>query len=294
VSDLVGRSVEPGVGAREVTAGDTARPSSTSGGESSSPPAPRSGGGWGPHVLRVLLFAAILGIWQLADERWLPDYLISSPTRVAETLWQFGTGVQPGLWTDIKVTGEELVLGYLLGVVGGLAVGLLLGYWRTLAAIFNPLITAINGIPKIALAPLFLIWFGIGVESKIAIASMTVFFVMFYNSYMGVMNMPMNLVDVLRVMGASRYTIIRKVTLPQIGVPVLSGMKSSVPFAMIGVIVGEFIASQDGIGYLINTATQNFDSATVFAGIIVLMLMIAVGMALVGLLERRVLRWQRD
>jgi NitT/TauT family transport system permease protein len=95
-------------------------------------------------------------------------------------------------------------------------------------------------------------------------------------------------------MGANRSTIIRKVTLPQISIPVLSGMKSSVPFAMIGVIVGEFIASQNGVGYLINTATQNFDSATVFAGIIVLMLMIAVGMGLVGVLERRVLRWQRD
>jgi len=272
----------------------TAAPAAaTSGGESPSPPATRSGGGWGTHALRLLLFVAILGLWQLANKRWLPDYLISSPTQVATTLWQYVTGVRPGLWTDIKVTGEELILGYVLGVVGGPAIGLLLGYWRAGAAIFNPLITAINGIPKIALAPLFLIWFGIGIESKIAIASMTVFFVMFYNSYMGVTTMPTNLVNVLRVMGASRYTIIRKVTLPQIGVPVLAGMKSSVPFAMIGVIVGEFIASQNGIGFLINTASQNFDSATVFAGIVVLMLMITVGMALVGLLERRVLRWQR-
>jgi NitT/TauT family transport system permease protein len=274
--------------------GSAADRSLGSGGESPSPPVARSGGGWRSQVLRVLLFAAILGMWQLANERWLPDYLISSPTRVAETLWQYVTGAQPGLWTDIRVTGVELVLGYLLGVVGGIACGLLLGYWRAGAAVFNPLITAINGIPKIALAPLFLIWFGIGVQSKIAIASMTVFFVMFYNSYMGVVSMPVNLVDVLRVMGANRSTIIRKVTLPQISIPVLSGMKSSVPFAMIGVIVGEFIASQNGVGYLINTATQNFDSATVFAGIIVLMLMIAVGMGLVGVLERRVLRWQRD
>ena len=272
----------------------TAAATSRSRGESPSPPRPRSGAGWRAQVLQVLLFVAILGIWQLANGRWLPDYLISSPSQVAATLWQYLTGVQPGLWTDISVTAQELVLGYVLGVLGGLAIGLLLGYWRAGAAVFNPLITAINGIPKIALAPLFLIWFGIGIESKVAIASMTVFFVMFYNSYMGVMTMPTNLVNVLRVMGASRSTVIRKVTLPQIAVPVLSGMKSSVPFAMIGVIVGEFIASQDGIGYLINTATQNFDSATVFAGIIVLMIMIAVGMALVGLLERRVLRWQRD
>lgn len=272
----------------------TAPASGSAPGEAPSPPRQGSGVDIRTQALRFLVFAAILGLWQLADGRWLPDYLISSPASVAKTLWEYATGVQPGLWQDIRVTGEELLLGYGLGVVGGLLIGLLLGYWRAGAAIFNPLITAVNGIPKIALAPLFLIWFGIGIESKVAIASMTVFFVMFYNTYMGVMNMPANLVDVLRVMGANRYTIIRKVTLPQISVPVLSGMKASVPFAMIGVIVGEFIASQDGVGYLINTATQNFNSATVFAGIVVLMVMITIGMILVGLLERRLLRWQRD
>jgi NitT/TauT family transport system permease protein len=253
-----------------------------------------SGNSWRTQALRVLVFLVVLGLWQLFDGRVLPDYLISSPVHVAKTLWDYASGVQPGLWTDIQVTAEELVLGYAVGVVGGLAVGLLLGYWRIGAAVLGPLISAVNGIPKIALAPLFLIWFGIGVESKIAIAAMTVFFVMFYNTYMGVATMPDNLVNVLRVMGAGRATVIRKVTLPQISVPVLSGMKSSVSFAMIGVIVGEFIASQDGVGYLINTATQNFDSATVFAGIVVLMLMIAIDMLLVGLLERWALRWQRD
>jgi NitT/TauT family transport system permease protein len=277
-----------------VDSGDAVPGGTTATGEMPSPPATRTGAGWLTQGSRLLVFVVVLGLWQLADNRLLPDYLISSPASVATTLWQYLTGVQPGIWEDIAVTGEELILGYLLGVTGGIVVGLLLGYWRIGAAIFNPLITAINGIPKIALAPLFLIWFGIGVESKVAIASMTVFFVMFYNSYMGVTTMPTNLVNVLRVMGANRYTIIRKVTLPQISVPMLSGMKSSVPFAMIGVVVGEFIASQNGIGFLINNATQKFDSATVFAGIAVLMLMIGVGMLLVGLLERWVLRWQRD
>lgn len=273
---------------------DNAAPGANSAGEVTSPPASRGGVGWSMQVSRLLVFAVILGGWQLANGRWLPDYLISSPTAVAKTLWDYLTGTTPGLWDDVWVTSQELILGYLLGVVGGLLVGLLLGYWRIGAAVFNPLITAINGIPKIALAPLFLIWFGIGIESKVAIASMTVFFVMFYNCYMGVTTMPSNLVDVLRVMGANRLTIIRKVTLPQISVPVLSGMKSSVPFAMIGVIVGEFIASQGGIGYLINNATQKFDSATVFAGIVILMVMIGIGMTLVGILERWILRWQRD
>lgn len=250
--------------------------------------------GWGTQALRVLIFAVILAVWQLVSGRWIPAYLISSPSKVVATLWDLVTGTQPGLWADLQGTSQELLFGYLIGLVAGVAVGLLLGYWKTGAAIFNPLITAINGIPKIALAPLFLIWFGIGMDSKIAIASMSVFFVMFYNCYMGVATMPTELVNVLRVMGASRWTVIRKVTLPQIAIPLLAGMKASVPFAMIGVIVGEFIAAQYGVGYLIDTATQNFDSATVFAGIAVLMVMMMIGMGIIALIERRVLRWQHD
>lgn len=246
------------------------------------------------QALRVVIFAVIIGLWQLVSGRLLPLYLISSPSQVIRTLWNLLTGAAPGLWADLQGTSQELVFGYLIGLVAGVAAGLLLGYWRTGAAIFNPLITAINGIPKIALAPLFLIWFGIGMDSKIAIASMSVFFVMFYNCYMGVVTMPTDLVNVLRVMGASRWTVIRKVTLPQISVPLLAGMKSSVPFAMIGVIVGEFIAAQYGVGFLINNATQNFDSATVFAGIVVLMVMMMIGMGIIALIERRVLRWQHD
>jgi NitT/TauT family transport system permease protein len=262
-------------------------------GQVASPRAAR-GAGWGTQLLRILVFAVILGLWQLAGGRWLPYYLISSPSDVAKTLWDLLSGSSPGLWADIETTTEELVIGYAIGVVFGIAAGVLLGYWRVGAAIFNPLITAINGIPKIALAPLFLIWFGIGIDSKVAIASMSVFFVMFYNTYMGVSTMPQELVNVLRIFGASRWTVIRKVTLPQITVPLLAGMKASVPFAMIGVIVGEFIAAERGLGYLIDTATQNFDSATVFAGIVVLMVMMIIGMMLIAAIERRVLRWQRD
>ena len=264
------------------------------GGEARAPSMKKTRVGWGVQAWRAVVFVAILGLWQWADGRWLPDYLISSPSQIAHVIWHLVTGATPGLKDDLVVTAQELLLGYVIGVVGGIVVGVTLGYWRVGASIFNPLIAAINGVPKIALAPLFLIWFGIGIESKVAIASMTVFFVMFYNSYMGIVTMPMDLVNVLRVMGGSRLLIIRRVTLPQITVPLLSGMRASVPFAMIGVIVGEFIASDHGVGYLIDTATQNFDSATVFAGIAFLMIMILIGMTLVGLVERRLLRWQRD
>jgi NitT/TauT family transport system permease protein len=278
----------------DTAAGAPAGPVEASHGGQEPAPGSRNSLGWGTQVLRVLTFAVILAVWQLAGGRWLPEYLVSSPSEVAITLWHLVAGTTPGLWPDITTTLEELVVGYALGLVAGVAVGLLLGYWRVGAAIFNPLITAINGIPKIALAPLFLIWFGIGIDSKIAIASMSVFFVMFYNCYMGVVTMPQDLVNVVRTMGGSRWTVIRKVTLPQITVPLLAGMKASVPFAMIGVVVGEFIAAERGVGYLVDTATQNFDSATVFAGIVVLMVMMIIGMAIIALVERRVLRWQRD
>jgi NitT/TauT family transport system permease protein len=254
----------------------------------------RTAANWRIHLAQLLVVAGILVVWQLVDGPILPDYLISSPSGVAVELWQLITGVEPGLWTNLAVTGQELAIGYVIGVVSGVAGGLILGYWRAGAAVIGPVITAINGIPKIALAPLFLIWFGIGVESKIAIAAMTVFFIMYYNTFMGITTMPTPLVDVVRIMGGNRSLVIRRVVLPQIAPSLLAGLKSSVPFAMIGVIVGEFIASDSGIGNYISNATQNFESAKVFAGIVLLMILILVGMWLVSLVERRVLRWQRD
>jgi NitT/TauT family transport system permease protein len=249
---------------------------------------------WPIHLAQMLVVLGILVLWQLANGTVLPDYLISSPVNVAVELWRLVTGEEPGLLKDLAMTGQELVLGYLIGVIAGVAAGVLFGYWHVGAAIIGPVITAINGIPKIALAPLFLIWFGIGADSKIAIAAMTVFFIMYYNTFMGIATMPTALVDVVRVMGGSRTLIIRRVVLPQISAPLLAGLKSSVPFAMIGVIVGEFIASEDGVGNFISTATQNFEAAKVFAGIVILMVMILIGMWIVSMLEIRLLRWQRD
>jgi NitT/TauT family transport system permease protein len=249
---------------------------------------------WRIHLAQVLVVAGILAVWQVVDGWLLPDYLISSPAGVSVELWNLLTGVEPGLWTNLAVTGQELALGYIVGVVTGVAAGLVLGYWKAGAAVIGPVITAINGIPKIALAPLFLIWFGIGVDSKIAIAAMTVFFIMYYNTFMGITTMPTPLVDVVRIMGGNRSLVIRRVVLPQISPSLLAGLKSSVPFAMIGVIVGEFIASDSGVGNYISQATQNFESAKVFAGIVLLMILILIGMWLVSLVEHRVLRWQRD
>ncbi|NNN18463.1 MAG: ABC transporter permease [Acidimicrobiaceae bacterium] len=242
------------------------------------------------RIAQIISVIVILGLWQLADNRLFPDYLISSPYNVVRRLFSLLSTVT--MWHNIGATAEELALGYLLGVVTGVAFGVGLAYWRVAGATFEPLITIINGIPKIALAPLLLIWFGLGLASKVAIASMTVFFVMFYNSYLGVRSMPSELVEVVKLMGASRSVVLRKVVLPQISTPLVTGLRSAVPFAMIGVIVGEFIAADVGVGYFIRNSSENFDSASVFAGIVVLVLMIIVGTGIISMFERWIMPWR--
>lgn len=248
----------------------------------------------GLHLGRLLTQVAavliILGLWQLLSGRVLPSFLVSSPVDVARTLFNV---VQTGtMWTDISVTVQELLIGYGIGVVGGAVVGWALGISRFFGSVCEPIINAINGIPKIALAPLFLLWFGLGIWSKIAQASMVVFFVMFYNVYMGMRNVPEPLVNVIRVIGGSRFFLIRKVVFPSLAAPLFAGLKAGVPFAMIGVIVGEFVAADKGVGYYVLQATQQYDAAGLFAGIVIMVVMVLLGLAIVNFFQRRVLRWQ--
>jgi NitT/TauT family transport system permease protein len=242
-------------------------------------------------VGRVLLILVLLAIWQFLDGRVLPDFVISSPTQVASRLAQ---DLQTAtIWNDIAVTAEELVLGYALGAVLGIVLGIVLGMNRLVRGLLEPILSTINAIPKVALAPLFLVAMGLGPASKVAIAAMMVALLMFYNTLGGVLTAPKPLVDVLRVMGAGRGTIVRKVLLPFLSTYIIAGLKSSVPLAIVGVVVGEFIGADAGIGYYIRQSTSLFDSAGLFSGVIMLIVFTLVGNALVQLLETRLLRWRR-
>lgn len=240
------------------------------------------------QVLAVLSF---LVIWQLVSGSVIPTFLISSPIGVAKDT--FDLIQTKTMWQDILTTSQELVLGYGIGVIFGVLVGIAMGSIKFLSDVFEPIIAGINGIPKIALAPLFLLWFGLGIWSKVAQASMIVFFVMYYNVYMGMLSISPMLVKLFQVMGAKRGYVARKVVLPSLSVPIFAGLKASVPFAMIGVIVGEFIAADRGVGYFVLQATQQFDSAGLFAGIIVMVVMVLIGMGIVSFAQRRVLLWQK-
>lgn len=240
------------------------------------------------YLWRGLIVLVLIALWQYADGRWVPDYLISSPVHVVQRLAELFATIT--IWNDIWVTAQELLLGYVTGVVIGLVAGVVLGLWDVAGTVFEPIIAAINGVPKVALAPLFLIWLGIGITSKVAIAAMTVFFVMFYNVYLSVRTVPRNLKDVLRIMGAGRGFIVREVVLPSTAVPVVAGLKASVPFAMIGVVVGEFIAAQAGVGYYIRYSTDMYDSAGIYAGILLLVAMVLISNSILGMVSGRVLR----
>jgi NitT/TauT family transport system permease protein len=185
-------------------------------------------------------------------------------------------------------------MGFVFGAVAGVLFGLALGLNRRLAAVLDPFIVAFYSLPKIALAPLFILWFGVGLASKVVLATFVVFFLVFYNTYAGTLAVEAELVDVLRLMGASRGQIVRKVILPSALIWIFTGMKSSVPYALIGAVVGEMMASNKGLGYLIQAAAGQYDTGGVFASLFVLMI-IATGLhELLKQSERVMLRWREE
>jgi NitT/TauT family transport system permease protein len=249
-----------------------------------------SGGTFLRMLLPLLPGVALLAFWEWASGRLIREMYVSRPSDVAVRLYElFARGeILPHLW----VTAQELVLGYTIGLVVGTVAGYGLGRSAALRRVFEPYIMAFYGIPKIALAPLFIIWFGIGIWSKVALAALMVFFLIFFNVYMGVRNVDRELVDLARVMGANPRQLSRYVFLPATMPHIIMGMRMALPYSVIGVIVGEFTSSTKGLGLFINQASATYDPAGVFAGIAILLLFIVVMNHLAGRLERRALRWR--
>ena len=241
-------------------------------------------------LAQVSLLAAVLGVWQFASGRLIDEFFISSPIAVIEKLriWILdGT-----LWNSFQYTFQAMAGGFMIGSLTGFTVGFVLGRSPLLARLLDPFITAIYCMPKIALAPLLIMWFGIGLSSKVAMAALIVFFLVFLNTFAGVRDVQAVHLQAVRIMGASRWQELRFVVVPSAAAWVLTGLKVSVPYALIGAVVGELISSNRGIGFLIGQASGLFDTAGVFAGLIVLAF---TGIALNSLLKRvetRALRWK--
>lgn len=241
-------------------------------------------------VGRILVGVLAVGLWEYASGRWIDTLFVSSPSAVSLRLWRWLW--DGSLWNHLSITLYATALGFIIGAAVGFALGLVFGRYKVVADIFDPYITAIYSIPKIALAPLFIIWFGIGIESKVAVSASIVFFVVFLNTFAGVRDVNPLYVHATRIMGGNEWHVLRHVVIPSAASWVITGLKVSVPYALVGTVIGEFMSANRGIGFIIAQATGLFDTTSVFAGLVVLGLVGA--LINVGLkhAETWLLRWK--
>jgi NitT/TauT family transport system permease protein len=255
---------------------------------------------------QVGLLIAVLLLWQLVSRNQQYAFFLGEPIKVAGRIWSwfmpfgfeptalFPDGL-PGhadIYRHLGVTLLETVLAFGLGTVLGLVFGLWLALAPTASAILDPYIKAANSMPRVILAPIFGMWFGLGIWSKVALAVTLVFFIVFFNVYQGVKEVSPVVLANARMLGANQKQLLRTVYLPSATSWVFSSLHTSVGLAFVGAVVGEYLGSARGVGYLILQAEGTFDVNTVFAGIVVLTSFALLLDSLVGRIEKRLMKWQ--
>lgn len=223
---------------------------------------------------RILPLCIVLGAWQLASATFISPSYVPEPTSIAARVWTLlGNGtLESDSWTTIK----ETVVGFVLGVAAGSLAGIGLGMSRLWSDLLSPYINALYALPKVALGPLFILWFGIGIEMKIAMVGIFVFFVVFYNTWQGVREVDRGLFEAMVLMRARRSQIVFKLVVPAALSWIFVGIRIAFPLALVGAIVGELIASNSGLGYIILNAANNFDTVGLFAGLFAVMVIAVV------------------
>ena len=217
---------------------------------------------------RICIVIVVLAAWEAASGRLLSRYWLSSPSLIARKLWSW---IADGsLWLHLQATLTEMGLGYVIGVVTGVAVGLLLGFLPRVYRVVTPYLSGLYCLPKVALAPLFVILLGIDLGSKVALVAITVFFLILYSTLDGVRDVDRDLIASLRLMGATRREVSQKVLIPGCLRWVFTGMRIAVRYAFTAAVLGEVIAANRGIGYLVEANAGQFNSTGVFAAVLVL------------------------
>ena len=239
---------------------------------------------------RLLLTVVLLLAWEVAATTITTPFWISQPSRVFGRLVSLTTSGL--LFWHVAATLQAALLGLALGGVVGVALGLALGARPRIAEIVDPLLMGLNSLPRVALAPLFIIWFGIGLPSKMILAFSLVVFPVLINTYQGVRGVDRDLVDMLRTMRASSWQIARRVTVPSTLPWIMAGLRIGLGMSLIGAVVGELVGSNRGVGYYVEAAAANFDTTGVFAGLVILMVLTIVLNELMKLIEARLFRWR--
>jgi NitT/TauT family transport system permease protein len=255
-----------------------------------------------PVLLRrlapIVTLLLVLLVWKVATQlEWVKPFLIPAPGAVAEkfgdVLTDGDTLLDSSLWQHTQVTLQEVLLGLGIGLPVGIALGYSIAKSRLLEALLSPIIIAFQSTPIVAYAPLLVIWFGSGIESKVLTCILIVFFPMLMNTIVGIRNVPNDLRDLMRVSQASRWQMFTKLELPAALPVLMTGLKTSAALAVIGAVVGEFIAANAGLGFLINLARQQYNTPLVFVGVITLAVMAGMLYGTASLVEQRLLSWQK-
>lgn len=246
-------------------------------------------------ALRLIVLVALLGGWELSGKmQWIDPFFYSTPSAIAVRLYEWITeGTSQGsLWWQLYVTMEEALLGFVTGSVIGIVLGIALGRNRFAADVFWVYIKVANAIPRVVLAPVFILIFGLGLWSKVALSFVMVFFVVFSNAFQGVREADRALIANAQILGASHWQITRHVILPSAMSWIFASLHVSFGFAIIGAIVGEFVGSREGIGLLIQVASGSFDSAGIFAAIVLIVAIALIAQYVMASVEHRLLKWR--
>ena len=239
---------------------------------------------------QLTAFGVLLAAWEAAGRAHLLNPMYApSPSQIGATLVElFGSG---RIWTHLEATFTAALAGLALGIVAGGLLGVIGTLVPLVAELLEPVMTLLNAIPRVILAPLFVIWLGIGIASKVALAFILVAVLIFFTVFTGIRQVDRRLVERIVTLGGGRWALVRHVYLPSVAAWVLGNLKVAVGFAFTGACVGEFVAASRGLGYLLSFAQSTFNSALMMAIVLLIMVVVLVIFALAGRLEKYLLRW---
>ena len=240
---------------------------------------------------RFAALGIVLVLWEaLVRLKLINPFYVPPPSKVGATLFDlFADGE---IWTHVEATFGAALLGLLLGVIVGGALGTAAALLPRVGEILDPAMTVMNAVPRIILAPLFVIWFGIGIASKVAVTFVLIAVLFFFTVYSGIKEVDQRLIDRVRTLGGGRAVLLREVYLPAVTAWALSQLKVAVGFAFTGAVVGEFVASSRGLGYLLSFAQSTYNASLTLALLLVVIVFVFVLFTLAAALEKRLLRWR--
>lgn len=244
---------------------------------------------------RFGLAVLVVGGWQLfTTVGWVDKFFYAQPSGIWNRLWDyFENGTEFGSYPQqIQTTMQEALYGFLLGTAIGIVMGVALGLNRFLAQVLDPFIKVVNAIPRIVLGAIFVVAFGVGITPKVLLAAVLVFFIVFFNAFQGVREVDRNVLNNAKVLGASRWHVIRHVTLPSAMTWIIASLHSAFGFAIVGAVVGEVLGAQHGLGLLIKSAQGTFDPDGVFANMFVIAALVLIVEFVIERVERRLLAWR--